>query len=153
MNQSNNENEIKIKKENIANKNKNYNIEKKSYYSEEKYDNIGIKPLKKQILTKRNKSHDKDNKKKSIVLNPDIIYFPKYTNGNDPNLYDNIYKFLLNGIKDNKRTWPEYITKIKDKNKKQHKKLDFYKNIGLVVSGFGKKNQRIVMIKTERNSL
>ena len=59
----------------------------------------------------------------------------------------------MNGIKDNKRTWPEYITKIKDKNKKQHKKLDFYKKIGIICSGFGKKKLENSADKTKKNSL
>ena len=41
--------------------------------------------------------------------------------GEDKNLYNNIFLFLKNGIKNNKRTWPYYITEITDKNIKLKK--------------------------------
>ena len=58
--------------------------------------------------------------------------FPKYTTGRDENLYLNIFKFLYNGIKNGKRTWPDYIEIIQDKKLRDHKKLDFYKKVGIV---------------------
>ena len=50
--------------------------------------------------------------------------FPKYTMGNDKNLYLNIFNFLDGGINDGKRKWLDYIDYIKDK-KIRKKKIRF----------------------------
>ena len=57
--------------------------------------------------------------------------FPKYILGEDENLYLNIYNYLKNGLIKNKRTWPKYIEEIKDKRKKDEKKVDFCRKIGV----------------------
>jgi len=58
--------------------------------------------------------------------------FPKYTIGKDQNLYLNIYNFLRDGVKNGKRTWPDYIENIKDKKTKRSQKLNFYRKVGLI---------------------
>ena len=51
--------------------------------------------------------------------------------GEDENLYLNIYNYLKNGLINNKRVWPNYIEEIKDKKKKDQKKIDFCRKIGV----------------------
>ena len=57
--------------------------------------------------------------------------YPKYVYGEDENLYLNIYNYLNNGLIKNKRVWPKYIEDIKDKRKKDEKKIDFCRKIGI----------------------
>ena len=64
--------------------------------------------------------------------------FPTYTIANVKNFYYNVYIFLKNGIKNNKRTWPDNIENIKDINEKNYKKLEFYRKIGKLGKGYGK---------------
>ena len=56
--------------------------------------------------------------------------FLKYNAGNDQDLYLNIFNFLNSGKVNGKRVWPNYIENIKDKKKRDRKKLDFYRKIG-----------------------
>ena len=66
--------------------------------------------------------------------------YPKYILGEDENLYLNIYNYLKNGLIKNKRTWPNYIEEIADKKKKEQKKVDFCRKIG-VYKRKGKQNK------------
>ena len=66
------------------------------------------------------------------ILAENVTPFPKYTTDRDEDLYFNIFKFLFNGIKNGKRTWPDYIEIIKDRKIRDQVKLDFYKKMGLV---------------------
>jgi len=58
--------------------------------------------------------------------------FPKYTLGDDKDLYINIFKFLKYGIRKGKRLWPNYIEIIKNKQEKNNAKLNFYRKIGFL---------------------
>ena len=93
-------------------------------------------------------------KKDNNYINP----FPIYSTGTDPNLIYNIYRFLKNGLINNKRTWPDYIQDIKDK-KRDIKKLEFYTKIGNVGEGQGmtklksKSKTKIKNFEVENNDL
>ena len=58
--------------------------------------------------------------------------YPDYTLGDYINFYYNVYVFLKNGLKNNQRTWPDYITNTEDKTVKANKKLEFYRKIGKI---------------------
>ena len=72
--------------------------------------------------------------------------YPKYILGEDENLYLNIYNYLKNGLIKNKRSWPNYIEEIKDKRKKDKKKVDFCRKIGVYkrkeIQGKATKNEK-----------
>ena len=55
--------------------------------------------------------------------------FPIYTKGCDENLYNHIFRYLNEGIKDGKRYWPNYINDIKEKKIRDNKKLEFCRKI------------------------
>ena len=74
-------------------------------------------------------SKDNSEQKEEILKDPNNP-FPKYILGEDENLYLNIYNYLKNGLIKNKRTWPKYIEEIKDKRKKDEKKVEYCRKKG-----------------------
>ena len=117
-------------KEFLIDSNKNENSEYKSQKNKE----ISTDKKIKTSINDDNKCEEK--KKESVKSVVKYKYesnnpYPKYILGEDENLYLNIYNFLKNGLIKNKRSWPNYIEEIKDKRKKDQKKVDFCRKIGI----------------------
>ncbi len=89
---------------------------------------------------------NKGTKKDDVIINKNYYCnsnpFPKYTNGEDENLYLNISNFLKNGLFNGERTWPEYIKNIKNPKRKIAKNYYFIEK-----SGFVMKNKKVIIIQ------
>jgi hypothetical protein len=112
---------------NINNFSKKENISyyKKVYNSSDKKTKFRLSLIKENNNKKDKNINNIDinNNNKSEYLH-NINPYPKYTSGDDPNLYYNIYNFLKNGLVKNERCWPTYIKDI-NKTKKGYKNLIF----------------------------
>ena len=89
--------------------------------------------------------NDNIKKKNGAIVNP----YPKYTNYKDEDLYINIFIFLNNGLKNGKRTWPDYIENIKDKQLRDHNKLEINRKVGILKVS----NTRLLMFEKMREKL
>ena len=118
-----------IKSKNLNNKEDKSNIE----IDNKHIDNNKVK----DTISKVKESLDQ-NKNNNISNRDKLNMFLEYTMGEDKNFYYNVYIFLKNCIIKNKRTWPEYIENIKDKNEQSIKEIEFYKKIGKIGEGSGK---------------